>query len=146
MRPRVCFLLAKDTHKGIQNWKVFNGANFLILFIGCLILFVFAPEILGFFNASAIEELTFYLRFASFLPLLYAVSIPLQQLVLGFGHQKQYVNITTTAAIFLIVTIIAMFSFWQLIGIFSILILTEVMVIIMYLYRLRNNLFNKPIS
>jgi O-antigen/teichoic acid export membrane protein len=144
--PRVCFLLAKDHKLGIRNWKIFNGANFFLILIGCLILFVFAPEVLGFFNATNSKELTFYLRFASFSPLFFALSIPLQQLVLGYNYQKQYVNITTTAAVFLIVTIIAVFSFWQLIGIFSILILTEVIVIIMYLYTLRKNLFNNPIS
>ena len=135
--PRVCFLLAKDHKIGIKNWKIFNGANFLLILLACIVLFVFTPEVLGFFNASSIVELTFYLRFAAFLPLLYAVSIPLQQLILGYSYQKQYVNITTGAAVFLIVTIIAMFSFWQLMGVFSILILTEVMVIIMYLYTLR---------
>ena len=144
--PRVCFLLAKDHKIGIKNWKIFNGANFLLILLACIILFVFTPEVLGFFNASSIVELTFYLRFAAFLPLLYAVSIPLQQLILGYSYQKQYVNITTGAAVFLIVTIIAMFSFWQLMGVFSILILTEVMVIIMYLYTLRTKFFNKPIS
>lgn len=144
--PRVCFLLAKDHKIGIKNWKIFNGANFLLILLACIVLFVFTPEVLGFFNASSIVELTFYLRFAAFLPLLYAVSIPLQQLILGYSYQKQYVNITTGAAVFLIVTIIAMFSFWQLMGVFSILILTEVMVIIMYLYTLRTKFFNKPIS
>lgn len=144
--PRVCFLLAKDTKLGLRNWKVFNGTNFVLILVACLVLFIFAPEVLSFFNASSVDELTFYLRFATLLPLFYALSIPLQQLVLGFNYQKQYVNITTAAAVFLIVTIIAVFSFWQLVGVFSILICTEVMVIIMYLYTLRIKLFRKPIS
>ena len=143
--PRVCYLLAQNTQNGIRKWLLFNGANFTIVLISTLLIFIFSPEILSYFNVSDQNNLSFYLKLASFIPLLFAINIPLQQLVLAFNLQKQYVNITIWISVFLVASIATTFSLWQLTGIFILLMITEAIVVILYLYTLRNKVFKKSI-
>jgi Na+-driven multidrug efflux pump len=128
-----------------ENGRLFNGANFTIVLISTFLIFIFSQEILSYFNVSDQNNLSFYLKLASFIPLLFAINIPLQQLVLAFNLQKQYVNITIWISVFLVASIATTFSLWQLTGIFILLMITEAIVVILYLYTLRNKVFKKSI-
>lgn len=139
--PRVCYLINQNIPNGIKKWFLYNGLSFLIVLFFSGILFFNAPKVLIYFNVSDISLMTYYLRFASIIPILFAVNFPLQQIVLAFNLQKQYVSITIWIAVFLILTIVSTFQLWQLTGIFSLLIISEVIVIFCYFYILRNNLF-----
>lgn len=138
--PRVCFLIAQNKENGMKKWFYFNGLNFIIIFFCSMFLFVFAQEILIYFNASDSLNLSFYLKIAAFIPLLIALNIPLQQLVLAYNFQKKYVNTTVLTAVFLLASIVFFFNHWQLTGVFIALLLAEVFVVVLYVKILRNHL------
>lgn len=85
--------------------------------------------------------MVFYLRTACLIPLILAINIPLQQLVLAFNFQRKYVNVTVFTSIFLIFSIITAFSTWKLSGVFMLMTITELLIVLLYLYTLRNILF-----
>lgn len=140
--PRVCYLIAKDHRHGIVRWFQFNSLNFVVVTVVLTGCFVFSKEILLYFNITEIENTSTLLRFALSIPLLFSVSLPLQQLLLAFNYQKQYVNITIVSSIFLIIILVLSFPYFELHGVFSTLLMTEALVILLYICSLRGNLFN----
>ncbi|MFY7743627.1 MAG: oligosaccharide flippase family protein [Flavobacterium sp.] len=138
--PRICFLLTKNKENGIRRWFYFNGLNFILILFSSFFLFIYAQEILEYFNASDSLSLSFYLKLATFIPLLFAINIPLQQLVLAFNFQKKYVNSTVLTSIVLMISIVLFFNIWQLTGVFISLLFAEFFVVLIYVYILRNQL------
>ncbi|MBC8883672.1 hypothetical protein H9X57_10755 [Flavobacterium piscinae] len=138
--PRVCFLIAQNKENGMKKWFYFNGLNFVLILFCSIFLFVYAQEILTYFNASDSLNLSFYLKIAAFIPLLIALNIPLQQLVLAYNFQKKYVNTTILTAVVLLASIVFFFNQWQLTGVFMALLLAEVFVVVLYIKILRNHL------
>lgn len=138
---KVCYLIMQNPQNGIKKWFIFNGVNFLMILFGLAIVFVFAYQILAYFNVTDIEKMVFCLRTACLIPLILAINIPLQQLVLAFNFQRKYVNVTVFTSIFLIFSIITAFSTWKLSGVFMLMTITELLIVLLYLYTLRNILF-----
>lgn len=138
--PRVCYLLTQNKENGIRKWFYFNGLNFILILFSSFFLFIYAQEILEYFNASDSLNLSFYLKLATFIPLLFAINIPLQQLVLAFNFQKKYVNSTVLTSIVLMLSIVLFFNLWQLTGVFISLLFAELFVVLIYIYILRNHL------
>lgn len=140
--PRVCYLLTQNKENGIRKWFYFNGLNFILILFSSFFLFIYAKEILEYFNVSDSLNLSFYLKLATFIPLLFAINIPLQQLVLAFNFQKKYVNSTVLTSIVLMLSIVLFFNLWQLTGVFISLLFAELLVILIYIYILRNHITN----
>lgn len=138
--PRICFLLTQNKENGIRKWFYFNGSNFILILFSSFLLFIYAQEILEYFNASDSLSLSFYLKLAAFTPLLFAINIPLQQLVLAFNFQKKYVNTTILTSIILMTSIVLLFNIWKLTGVFISLLFAEIFVVLIYIYILRNQL------
>lgn len=138
--PRVCYLLTQNKENGIRKWFYFNGLNFILILFSSFFLFIYAQEILEYFNASDSLNLSFYLKLATFIPLLFAINIPLQQLVLAFNFQKKYVNSTVLTSIVLMLSIVLFFNLWQLTGVFISLLFAELFVVLLYIYILRNHI------
>lgn len=138
--PRICFLLMQNKENGIKKWFYFNGSNFIIILFSSFFLFIHAQEILEYFNVSNSLSLSFYLKLAAFVPPLFALNIPLQQLVLAFNHQKKYVNTTIFSSLILLIFTILLFKTWELTGVFISLLFVELMIVLIYFYILRNQL------
>jgi len=137
---RICYLMAKNKKSGLKQWFLFNVLNFIVVLAGLLLIFIFSLEILLFFNASQPEALVFYLRLALVIPLLYALNIPLQQLILAFNHQKKYVFFTILMAFLMMFCTIIGFNYGGLLILFSIMISTEILLVLLYLYTLKKDL------
>lgn len=141
--PRVCHDIYEKPTKANRNWLIINSLN--VFFIGLLMLIIYlnAPFVINFFNASNVTELSNLLKIAVVIPVLLAIAIGLKQLVLGYNYQKQYVRATSIAVILSLMLIIFLLPVYNLLGVFYSLIITEVIVIIFYLFcvRKRVNLF-----
>lgn len=135
--PKVCYLIEIDYKKGIKNWIIYNGTNFVLIAIGMLFIHFFSYEIVSYFNPTNRYILSNLLEVAIFIPLILAVSIPLKQLVLALNHKIFYVRLTSIMVIINLITIIILLPKNQVYGVFYSLIATDLVVIIFYLYQLK---------
>ncbi|GGD22678.1 oligosaccharide flippase family protein [Flavobacterium orientale] len=141
--PRVCHDIYEKPTKASKNWLIINSINVFFISFLMLIICFNAEFIINFFNSSNVNELSNLLKIAVLLPVLLAISIGLKQLVLGYNYQKQYVRATSVSVILSLILVIFMLPVLNLLGVFYSLIITEVIVIIFYLFciRKRANLF-----
>ena len=140
--PKVCYLLEIDHKKAMNNWKIYNGANLVFILAAMTVLHIFSYDIVSYFNPTNRYVLSNLLQVAVFIPLLLAISIPLKQLILGYNFKSFYVLLTTLMVLFNLLAILILLPIFQVYGVFYSLIATDLMIIIFYLYRLKNKLFN----
>ena len=140
--PKVCYLLEIDHKKAMNNWKIYNGANLFFILAAMTVLHIFSYDIVSYFNPTNRFVLSNLLQVAVFIPLLLAVSIPLKQLILGYNFKSFYVLLTTLMVLFNLLAILILLPIFQVYGVFYSLIATDLMIIIFYLYRLKNKLFS----
>lgn len=139
--PKVCYLIEIDYKRGIKNWIIYNGTNFVFVLLGMTFFYFFSYEIVAYFNPTNRYVLSNLLQFAVFVPLLLAISIPLKQLVLAFNYKRQYIFITSLMVVINLITIVLLLPLYQVYGVFYSLIATDVIIIIFYLYMLKKEFF-----
>ncbi len=135
--PKVCFELDLNKKAGFKNWKIFNGVNFVFILISMVFIYIFAYEIISYFNPTNRYLLTNLLQIAVFIPILLSVSIPLKQLVLAENHRRFYIITTYIVVIINLFTIFFLLPKYEVYGVFYSLIFTELLVIFFYLYSLK---------
>lgn len=138
--PKICYLIEHHPVKGKRNWLIYNGTNFIFVLVGMIVFFLFSYEIVSYFNPTNRYVLSSLLEVAVFIPILLAISIPLKQLVLGYNYKKFYVSLTSIMVVFNLLAIIVLLPYYQVYGVFYSLIATDLIIIIFYLYRLKNKL------
>jgi len=139
--PKVCYLIEIDYKRGIKNWIIYNGTNFVFVLLGMTFFYFFSYEIVAYFNPTNRYVLSNLLQVAVFMPLLLAISIPLKQLVLAFNHKRPYIFITSLMVVINLIAIVILLPLYQVYGVFYSLIATDVIIIIFYLYMLKKEFF-----
>jgi O-antigen/teichoic acid export membrane protein len=136
-----------DYKQAIKNWIIYNGVNLILVIISMSFFYIYSYEVVSYFNPTNRYILSNLLQTAVFIPLLLAISIPLKQLILAFNYKKFYVGLTSITAIINLVTILFLLPKLQVYGVFYSLIATDLIVIIFYLYKLKNTkkLYDKNI-
>ena len=138
--PKVCYLIETDFKRGLKNWIIYNGINFVFVTLGMLFFHIYSYEIVSYFNPTNRYVLSNLLEVAVFVPLILAISIPLKQLVLAFNYKRFYVYLTSVMVLFNLLAIVFLLPKFQVYGVFYSLIATDLIVIIFYLYQLKKNL------
>lgn len=141
--PKVCYLLETDREKGLLNWKIYNGVNFVFVFISMVIFYSFSYDIVAYFNPTNRYVLSNLLQVAVFFPIVFAISIPLKQLTLGWNFNRLYVNLTGAIVILNLIAIIVLLPIYKIYSVFYSLIVCELIVILFYLICIRKKLFLK---
>lgn len=141
--PKVCYLLERNPTKGIRNWQLYNGFNFVFVLFGMLLFYFFSYDVVSYFNPTNRYVLSSLLNVAILIPILLAVSIPLKQLVLGWNYKRFYVRITSVMVILNLLAIIIILPYYKVYGVFYSLIVSEVLMILFYLICIRKKLFFK---
>ncbi|MES2864787.1 MAG: oligosaccharide flippase family protein [Bacteroidota bacterium] len=139
--PKVCFLIDENKKSGLKNWLIYNGVNLVFVFIGMIIFFVFSYEIISYFNPTNRYVLSNLLQIAVFIPLTFAVSNALKQLILAFNLKKEYISITIITVVLNIFTIIAILPLYKVYGVFYTLIATDIIIIFFYIFKLKKLLY-----
>ncbi len=141
--PRVCHDINEKPQKAQKNWLVINSINVFLIVLLMLVIGFNTTFVITFFNASNVSELSALLKTALLIPVLLAISVGLKQLVLGYNYLKQYVRITSVSVFLSLLFIIFLLPIYNLKGVFYSLIISELIVIIFYLFciRKRVNLF-----
>ena len=138
--PRICYLIETDFKRGLKNWIIYNGVNFVFVTMGMLFFHIYSYEIVSYFNPTNRYVLSNLLEVAVFVPLILAISIPLKQLVLAYNYKRFYVYLTSVMVLFNLLAIVILLPKFQVYGVFYSLIATDLIVIIFYLYQLKKNL------
>ena len=138
--PKVCYLIETDFKRGLKNWIIYNGINFVFVTLGMLFFHIYSYEIVSYFNPTNRYVLSNLLEVAVFVPLILAISIPLKQLVLAYNYKRFYVYLTSVMVLFNLLAIVILLPKFQVYGVFYSLIATDLIVIIFYLYQLKKNL------
>lgn len=141
--PKVCYLLDVNAKRGMKNWKIYNGVNFVLVIFGMTLFFIFSYEIVSYFNPTNRYVLSRLLEVAVFIPVLLAISIPLKQLILGYNFKKFYIRVTSIMVVFNLLAIVILLPYYQVYGVFYSLLATDLIIIIFYLYRLKDNFKTK---
>ena len=138
--PRICYLIETDFKRGLKNWIIYNGVNFVFVLFGMIFFYFYSYEIVSYFNPTNRYVLSNLLEVAVFVPLILAISIPLKQLVLAYNYKRFYVYLTSVMVLFNLLAIVILLPKFQVYGVFYSLIATDLIVIIFYLYQLKKNL------
>ncbi|UGS23642.1 oligosaccharide flippase family protein [Flavobacterium channae] len=137
--PRVCYLIETDFKRGLKNWIIYNGVNFVFVLISMALFHLFSYEIVAYFNPTNRYVLSNLLEVAVFIPLILAISVPLKQLILALNYKKFYVRLTSIMVAINLLAIVFLLPLFKVYGVFYSLIATDLMVIIFYIYQLKKN-------
>lgn len=140
--PRVCYLLGTDVNHGLGFWKKFNGANFMFVLISMAAVYIWSDPIVAYFHPQQTRPISSLLEFAVLIPLVMAVSIPLKQLVLGFDHQKFYINSTMMLVMANVALIVALLPFMGIYGVLLSIIAVEVVTAALFFVKIKNRLLS----
>ncbi len=143
--PRVCFLIETNLKKGMVFWKTYNGINFIFIALSMVMIHLFAKEVVLYFTKTNVLEISSYLKLATIIPFLLAISIPLKQLVLGFNHQIFYLRITMIMVVLNLLAIILVIPIYKTQGVFLSLILTELATVGIYYFNIKDRANFKPL-
>lgn len=138
--PRVCYLIETNTREAMRYWKTFNGMNFCFIAGSMAFLYLFSEWVVSFFTKTSIYKTADLLQWGIWVPLLMALSIPLKQLLLGYGMQRVYTRTTMILVVFSTLLIAISIPFFQIRGVFWVLIATEMMTIILFSWYLKDRL------
>ena len=137
--PKICYVIEINFKRGIKNWLIYNGSNFIFVLFGMLFFHVFSYEIVSYFNPTNRYVLSNLLEVAVFIPLILALSIPLKQLILALNYKTFYVRLTSIMVVINLFAIVLLLPIFKVYGVFYSLIATDLIVIIFYLYQLKKN-------
>ncbi len=139
--PRVCFLLQKDRLEGLHFWKLYNGVNFIFITVSMAIVYYFADPIITYFHPEDTVYITKLLQVAVLIPLLFSISLPLKQLVLGFSLENFYIRTTVILVLIMVVLIVVLVPIFEIYGALLSIIAIEVVAAIVYFYKIKNRIF-----
>lgn len=145
--PKLCFKIFTNVKQGIQFWKKIYFIDGLFLISLLSIIFIFTPEVLTFFKVeqAMITDLIPVFRLSLIIPLLIAVSQPLEQLLFSLNKNAVYVKLTIVATIIGVLSLVVFTTFFELVGVIIILILTELLLALFYYISLKNYFVNRTV-
>lgn len=141
--PRICFLVETNPREALRYWRNFNGLNFAFIAGSMVFLFTFSEWAVSFFTKSHIPQIATLLRWGVGIPLLMAFSVPLKQLLLGYGMQRIYTRTTMILVLFSTSLIAISIPFFQIQGVFWVLIITELITALLFYIFLKDRLHVK---
>ncbi|MDN3678431.1 oligosaccharide flippase family protein [Flavobacterium paronense] len=141
--PRVCYLLDKSRIEGLNFWKKVNGLNFLFILFLMTLIVVYSFVVVDYFNPKDVAYISDLLKIALFIPILQSVSQPLKQLILGWNKQTKYIRTTMIVTVITLVLIVILTPVFKVMGVLSSLIISEILIISIFFYHIKNKLFNR---
>lgn len=133
--PSVCYKIAQGIREGFSFWKKYSAFGFIMVAASLSIIFIFSDEVLMFFNVSeeTIITLGTIFKAALLIPLLMAVSLPLEQLMFIADKHKAYIRITMAVTVINVVAMMAVLSLgYGIQGIILSLIVSDLLLIMLY--------------
>ena len=142
--PKLCFELSISQQKGIALWRKINTVNLLLVLILLALVYVYSAQILLFFKVKLVtlEEMQSLLKYSLLIPLLLTISFIFEQLLLSSGNKQAYIKVTIITVVINSILLPVLFWRFELLGLISAIIITEIIVIALYMLILKK-LFKK---
>lgn len=137
----VCLAIDKGLERGFKLWQKFHAPNFILTVLLVVIIFFNSDDVLLFFkvNPELMVSTKIYLHFGLVIPLLLAVSYPLEQLLFSLERKNIYVRITIFATIVSLFFQVVALLFHNLKFVIISMTFVELGIIIIYYLRLRSD-------
>ncbi len=135
----ICFEIEKNLKKGIEIWGKYNIRNTVSLVLLLSLGYFFSDSVLRFFKVdkNMLTEFNNYLNIALIIPLLIGITLPLEQIMFGLNKNNTYIKTTIFTAVFNVIGLSLIMTFYGLKEAFFLLIFTELMLIFIYLLILK---------
>lgn len=140
----ICNLITTSKEKGILLWKKINVLSIVFVIILLLIIYWNDLLFLKFFNFNTSDRnlLTLF-NFSLLIPLLIGINLAMEQLLFSFNKIRVYNNITYLITLFSFVLVFLLSHYLQLFGALLGLMVTEIILIVIYLKNLWPNFIKK---
>lgn len=123
--PKVCQLVQQGKEQAVSFLKqVYTGFLFLVT-IGCLVLFIFSPQVLYFFMGHEYNNAVFFLRVFSIISVIVCLNIPGTLILLAMNQKKSYLKIYAFATVLNILLNIVLARFFEATGTVITIFITE---------------------
>jgi PST family polysaccharide transporter len=134
--PQVCRLAQTTRQEVVHFFKHYYLPFLGAVAVGCLILFIFPQQIVGFFLNNHVALSAQYLRIMSFVPLIICLNIPPFQLLLAGNEKRRLLRIfiggiTVNLALNMIIV-----RMWGALGTSLIVVITELLITIALIYEM----------
>lgn len=138
--PRICYLVETNRQEAFRYWRTFNGLNFVFIAGSMVVLYTCAEWVVGFFTPTHRGAIAELLQIGIGIPLLMAIAVPLKQLVLGFGRQREYTRITLFVVMITLILLAMVIPFYQVKGVLYVLLAAELVTAILFYLFLKERL------
>ena len=140
--PRVSYLLIKSRTEGLNFWKKVNGLNFIFIFFLMTLIADYSIVIVDYFNPKDVDYISNLLKIALVIPILQSISQPFKQLILGWNKQTKYIRTTMVVTVITLALIVVLTPIYKVLGVLFSLIISEILIISIFFYHIKNKLFN----
>jgi O-antigen/teichoic acid export membrane protein len=132
--PIACYKYVNSKSGGFRFWKKYSSAEFLLVTVLCGAVYLYAREILIFFNASAdtIVMLVPLVKLSLIICILMGISLPLEQLMFITGKNRNYIKTAILVTAINIVLLLVMIKFYSVTGSIIAIIVAEALFITLY--------------
>lgn len=126
--PHICQVILIGKEAGKAFFKQVYLPFLIATFLGCIILFIFSPQVVYIFIKEESALPVLLLRMLSFVPVIVCLNIPAYQLLLVFDKKKSYLRIFGFATIINITANIFLANEWGATGTVFSIIITELFI------------------
>ena len=123
--PRVCQLAQNGKEQLVSFWKQFYIPFLVCVFSGCLVIFIFSPQVLYFFMGSEYSHSVFLLRMLCIVSVIVCLNIPATLTLLALNHNKSYFRIVTLGMVLNIISNLVLVHFFEATGTVITIFITE---------------------
>lgn len=140
----VCLEIYSDIKKGIYNWRLKNGLNYLMVLVILVVFYFSSRTILLFFkvNPNDVDKLAVYFKIGLMIPVFMGISFALKQLMFSFNKNKEYIKITIISTILSLLTMFFLLHCMGLKGAFISTVFAEFLIILTYGLVLKTTFVN----
>lgn len=121
--PTICYEIEMDKKNGFKQWMIYNGGNTILIFFGCIFIFIIREYVFLFFKVSPdlIPMLKQLLLIGLLIPVITSISQAFRQLLFALDIMKPYIRTIYIATFF---NVILMIGLVQIIGLKGALLTT----------------------
>ncbi len=144
--PKLSYKIHNNPKEGFRFWKIISLFN-AVLIAGLLIVIFFSSGIiLKFFkiDLQLIPKVEQLLKWFLLFPVFFFISFILEFLYLVIGERKHYIRYIIYSVVFCLITMFILVQYFDIYGILSALVLSELLLVILYFIKLKK-LFKKTI-
>lgn len=139
--PRVCQLVLQGKAAITSFFKEIYLPFLLLVAGGCVVFFIFAPQIIQVFLGEHAALPVLLLRLLSFVPIIVCLNIPAYLLLLAYDRKKSYFRVLTLGTLVNLAANLLLVNWWGATGTVISIIITELFITLgLNLAFIKNNL------